>query len=112
MPRENFPMHPNFPPHPPAADRRSRVARPRRREPLAHAVHPSGIAPIAMAPHRRTSTGALPTAVLLIALAASTTEAQVTPRLMIRGREQVLHVYGPRTGAPVIVSSGDGGWIH
>jgi pimeloyl-ACP methyl ester carboxylesterase len=30
----------------------------------------------------------------------------------IRGRSQVLHVYGTRGGVPVIVSSGDGGWVH
>jgi type IV secretory pathway VirJ component len=32
--------------------------------------------------------------------------------LNIRGHDQVLHLYGTRTGTPVIVSSGDGGWIH
>jgi fermentation-respiration switch protein FrsA (DUF1100 family) len=31
---------------------------------------------------------------------------------MLRGRTQSLHVYGNRGGNPVIVSSGDGGWIH
>jgi type IV secretory pathway VirJ component len=30
----------------------------------------------------------------------------------IRGRPQTLHTYGARGGDPVIVSSGDGGWIH
>jgi len=30
----------------------------------------------------------------------------------IRGQEQSLHLYGPRSGDPVIVSSGDGGWMH
>lgn len=32
--------------------------------------------------------------------------------LAIRGHEQVLHLYGPPTGDPVVVSSGDGGWMH
>ena len=32
--------------------------------------------------------------------------------LVIRGQTQTLHTYGPRGGTPVIVSSGDGGWIH
>lgn len=32
--------------------------------------------------------------------------------LLIRGREQSLSLYGPSRGDPVIVSSGDGGWIH
>jgi type IV secretory pathway VirJ component len=30
----------------------------------------------------------------------------------IRGHEQVLHLYGTPDGNPVVVSSGDGGWIH
>jgi fermentation-respiration switch protein FrsA (DUF1100 family) len=32
--------------------------------------------------------------------------------ITIRGHDQVLRLYGPRGGRPVIVSSGDGGWIH
>lgn len=38
-----------------------------------------------------------------------------TPRrepLAIRGHEQLLYVYGTPSGDPVIVSSGDGGWMH
>lgn len=38
--------------------------------------------------------------------------AQTTERLVIRGQPQTLRLYGPRDGEPVIVSSGDGGWIH
>jgi fermentation-respiration switch protein FrsA (DUF1100 family) len=35
------------------------------------------------------------------------------PRIItLRGRPQTLYVYGPPAGDPVIVSSGDGGWIH
>jgi alpha-beta hydrolase superfamily lysophospholipase len=50
---------------------------------------------------------------LLIVIAASgESAAQVTQRLAIRGHDQVLRLYGPRAGAPIIVSSGDGGWIH
>ena len=30
----------------------------------------------------------------------------------IRDQQQSLHLYGTRGGIPVIVSSGDGGWIH
>lgn len=37
---------------------------------------------------------------------------QSTVRLVIRGQAQILHLYGPIDGEPVIVSSGDGGWIH
>ena len=35
-----------------------------------------------------------------------------TQTVSIRGRDQALHLYGTRGGRPVIVSSGDGGWIH
>ena len=38
--------------------------------------------------------------------------AQTRETIMIRGHAQVLHLYGPPTGDPVIVSSGDGGWMH
>ena len=32
--------------------------------------------------------------------------------MMLRGQPQTLRVYGPPDGTPVIVTSGDGGWIH
>jgi len=56
-------------------------------------------------------------ALLLAALAigcsiAATGSTYVTQTLVIRGQTQTLHTYGPRGGSPVIVSSGDGGWIH
>lgn len=38
--------------------------------------------------------------------------AQSTETLTIRGHAQSLRIYGVRGGPPVIVSSGDGGWIH
>ena len=38
--------------------------------------------------------------------------AQVRDTLTLRGHTQELRVYGTRGAAPVIVSSGDGGWIH
>jgi fermentation-respiration switch protein FrsA (DUF1100 family) len=45
--------------------------------------------------------------------AAGLTFAQTTDTLVIRGHEQILHLYGSRgSGDPAIVSSGDGGWIH
>ena len=37
---------------------------------------------------------------------------QMTRRLVIRGQPQTLRLSGARNGDPVIVSSGDGGWIH
>jgi type IV secretory pathway VirJ component len=39
--------------------------------------------------------------------------ASTTDVLLMRGRPQVVHLYGTRgAGAPMIVSSGDGGWMH
>ena len=32
--------------------------------------------------------------------------------LTIRGHQQTLHICGSRDGDPIILSSGDGGWIH
>jgi fermentation-respiration switch protein FrsA (DUF1100 family) len=50
---------------------------------------------------------------LILAVAVSTAPvAPITATVMVRGRPQVVHVYGDRGGTPVIVSSGDGGWIH
>jgi pimeloyl-ACP methyl ester carboxylesterase len=49
-------------------------------------------------------------AVLTIATLMSS--AQKTETVNIRGHTQFLRVYGSRGGIPVIVSSGDGGWIH
>ena len=52
---------------------------------------------------------------LLFALACAIrtpAAAQTTQPLGLRGHVQSLHLYGTRGGQPVIVSSGDGGWIH
>ena len=38
--------------------------------------------------------------------------AQNRETLSIRGRDQSLKLYGTRGGIPVVLSSGDGGWIH
>jgi hypothetical protein len=43
---------------------------------------------------------------------ATRTISQTTDTLVIRGNLQKLYIYGIRGGTPVIVSSGDGGWIH
>ena len=53
-------------------------------------------------------------AIILLACwcGVSDVAAQTTERLVIRGQPQTLHLYGPRDGEPVIVSSGDGGWLH
>jgi len=54
---------------------------------------------------------------VLLVLACSATAASADVRqardsISMRGRPQVLHLYGVRGTAPVIVSSGDGGWLH
>lgn len=38
--------------------------------------------------------------------------AEPTAVVTVRGKPQKVHLYGPREGAPVVVTSGDGGWIH
>jgi dienelactone hydrolase len=38
--------------------------------------------------------------------------AQTRETVIIRGQAQSLRVYGARGGIPIVVSSGDGGWIH
>lgn len=45
-------------------------------------------------------------------LMASEAAAQTLDTISLRGHAQTLHLYGKRGGSPVIVSSGDGGWIH
>jgi dienelactone hydrolase len=50
--------------------------------------------------------------VLLMCCRATPEAVAQTTRLVIRGQAQVLHLYGSADGEPVIVSSGDGGWIH
>jgi type IV secretory pathway VirJ component len=49
---------------------------------------------------------------LLAGTAALDASSQSTHQLMIRGHIQQLHLYGPADGTPVVVASGDGGWIH
>jgi type IV secretory pathway VirJ component len=49
---------------------------------------------------------------VIVAMAAAVTWAQVPQMIVLRGHKQSLHVYGPPGGDPIIVSSGDGGWIH
>jgi hypothetical protein len=43
---------------------------------------------------------------------AAVAHAQPREVFVIRGHAQSLHLYGARGGPPVVVSSGDGGWIH
>ena len=37
---------------------------------------------------------------------------QGTATLQVRGRNQTLRLYGAPGGEPIVVSSGDGGWVH
>jgi fermentation-respiration switch protein FrsA (DUF1100 family) len=52
--------------------------------------------------------------VLALALSAALAAqgGPVTDTLTVRGKTLTLHLYGPSTGKPVVLSSGDGGWIH
>ncbi len=47
---------------------------------------------------------------LIIALLALVAASWSQDTLAIRGRDQQLHLYGPATGDPIILSSGDLGW--
>ena len=49
---------------------------------------------------------------VVLTIAALMSSPQTTETVDIRGHAQDLRVYGSRGGIPVIVSSGDGGWIH
>jgi hypothetical protein len=49
---------------------------------------------------------------LLAGLLPARAGAETKATLKLRGQDQPLHLYGPKAGPPVIVSSGDGGWTH
>ena len=52
-------------------------------------------------------------AALLMLAVAGGSSAESTAALPVRGQPQLLHLYGERgRGRPIVVSSGDGGWIH
>jgi hypothetical protein len=55
---------------------------------------------------------AVPLVLLLTLGAARSADAQTSDALVIRGHRFVVHLYGKRGGAPIVVSSGDGGWMH
>jgi dienelactone hydrolase len=59
---------------------------------------------------RRLATVLVVLALLVVPVGAAQQPAR--PTIVIRGHELSLHVYGSPQGAPVIVSSGDGGWLH
>jgi dienelactone hydrolase len=49
---------------------------------------------------------------LTAALSSGRFALTTTDTVVLRGRPQLVHLYGQRSGTPVIVSSGDGGWMH
>ena len=59
---------------------------------------------------------ALSTILLALVLGANAAPPQAQPSkaadLAVRGKSLSLHLYGPPDGEPVVVSSGDGGWMH
>jgi fermentation-respiration switch protein FrsA (DUF1100 family) len=68
-----------------------------------------------MSPVRFPSLLACPTlawVVCLIVSVAAPADAQSVETVTIRGKPQTVRVYGVRGRPPVIVSSGDGGWMH
>jgi alpha-beta hydrolase superfamily lysophospholipase len=72
---------------------------------------------LARIPHLRTSMRirlafATVGVLLLAGTAATDANTQSARHLTIRGHVQQLQLYGPADGTPVIVASGDGGWIH
>jgi pimeloyl-ACP methyl ester carboxylesterase len=42
----------------------------------------------------------------------ATAWAQGTATLKVRGKDQTLRLFGAPGGDPIVVSSGDGGWVH
>ena len=50
--------------------------------------------------------------VTMLTAAAAAAEAQTTETVILRGHAQTVRLYGTRGGTPVVVSSGDGGWMH
>jgi len=64
-----------------------------------------------MAGIRRVGTVLMVTASCAVTM-TSDARAQIRETVTIRGQAQSVHTYGARGGIPIVVSSGDGGWIH
>jgi fermentation-respiration switch protein FrsA (DUF1100 family) len=62
--------------------------------------------------HRRVRAAVRLVVVLAVIAVAAPAWAQATDTVTIRGRAQRVRLYGRRGDPPVIVSSGDGGWVH
>jgi dienelactone hydrolase len=51
-------------------------------------------------------------ALALVAAGAMPAQAQGTETVTVRGHALTVHTYGTRGGQPIVVTSGDGGWMH
>jgi hypothetical protein len=61
---------------------------------------------------RRISIAGMCAGIAVFSAMGGPTLAQTIGTVTIRGQRQVLRMYGAPGGDPVVVSSGDGGWIH
>ena len=73
---------------------------------------PVPVNPDLMAAGRTTFACVALLALMVVTGARGAPHAETTQALSIRDHRQLLHLYGSPSGVPVIVSSGDGGWIH
>ena len=48
----------------------------------------------------------------MLGLLAACASAQTEETANVRGKAQVLRLYGPPAGTPIVVTSGDGGFVH
>ncbi len=49
---------------------------------------------------------------VVLHLLMTVASAEETALVVVRGKQQKLHLYGPPGGRPVVLASGDGGFIH
>ena len=56
--------------------------------------------------------GGVGLALAVVGFTASAVCAQTQQTLIVRGQSQTLRLYGAKTGTPVVVTSGDGGFVH
>ncbi len=72
----------------------------------------SDVTMIRLKPPRRTRIATWILIVILWLSHSSPGWSQAKQTIVIRGHEQTLYIYGSPRADPVILSSGDGGWIH
>jgi alpha-beta hydrolase superfamily lysophospholipase len=61
---------------------------------------------------RRARTLSLPAILFAVSVSAASASPWMRQTFSIHGREQTLYLSGPPDGQPIVVSSGDGGWLH